>query len=193
MMKLEDLKASAPQAEAYLDLAGKSITSATMAFDYARAAEKMVDPNCAGPTNPAWQKGPIISSAPGLQPINRNAPSILQGSIESAVAGHIVHGESQEDDAIHLPQADDIHNQVEHIIAKLAIIEQCVLLNDFLGAIATWKDKASQETIATIGQINARFHELLNDPTCETADMREAVDIFCAATQCAAEVSQNSM
>jgi hypothetical protein len=197
MNTIDHMKAHAPKAAEYLALAGKAIMAAIFAYDYARAAEKMVDPNCAGDANPAWQTGPFLNIFHGGQPISRTAPSVLQGSIESQVAAQIVYGSTE--DGIQMPENDDSHNQVDHIQAKLAIIEQAALAKWFMtqmngpttadAAQTAWPDLDLHAPLGTLAQVYERGDELLMVPDCDTASMREAVDIFYATTQCITEIA----
>ncbi|MDW5418538.1 hypothetical protein R6242_18395 [Iodobacter sp. CM08] len=179
--------------EKYKELSAQSICQATMIFDLARSAEKLVDPNCSGLNNPAWSEGPYLAPYVGAPEIPKAHPYVIMISIESQAAVNISHTGSasraptSNDGIIQLILPENNGSRADRYISKLVTIEQFEILKDFLVSISAPINK--KQSLKSIGKIEpvvlseleaiiARRNELTHEISPPISNMREAVEYY---------------
>lgn len=176
----------------YLDKSGRAMLASGLAFDNARAAEKMADWHCVGADNNAWKEGPYLSAPDNYPEIDHSFPYCFRMSDEFGMIAGIIVGpdpELSENGGVKLPlpPKDKHESQVEPVIAKLAIIEQFELFKEFLITFdgpyskkrcATWEGRVDRQYLDLVGELTDRRNDLTHDTACELPSMREAVEYF---------------
>ena len=163
-----------------------------LAYDSARAAEKLADPNCAGRNNVAWQEGPFLAAYANHEALDYERPYILRTSDEHGAAAGIVMGEEPERSSnggirIPLPPANQKGSRIEPVIAKLIIIEQFELFKEFLISIEgpynkkrqkEWEGLVEEKVLDSIVELADRRNELTHESTYRLPEINEAVIFF---------------
>lgn len=176
----------------YVNKAETAICAVVATYDYARSAEKMGDPNCSGKNNQAWKEGPYLSSPANKKQINREHAYCFRSSIEFQVLAGIIKGDNPERSPnggirIPLPEMPPNRSRVEPVLAKLAIIEQFELFNEFMATIngpvnkearKEWERKGHAELLKQIKNLVDRRNELTHDYDCTPPTMKEAIEYF---------------
>lgn len=188
----------------YLDKSGRAMLAAALAFDNARAAEKMADWHCVGEGNVAWKEGPYLSAGANQKQIDRTHPYCFRTIDEfGAVAGIVLgpnpekaeHGGVQ----IPLPPRDGRESRVEPVIAKLAIIEQFELFKEFLIAFdgpinkkrsKAWEGHVEEDILVLLSKLTDRRNELTHDSGYKLPSMKEAVAYFFQLRQIAPKLKE---
>lgn len=175
----------------YIELSTKAMCDATMSFDMARSAEKMMSWQCIGKENPAWIEGPYLSSPANEKQIDRSFPYCIRSSIYMQVlAGIVVDGPSNDGKTpIPARKIDPNKSRIDPIISKLIIIEQFELFKDFMIScdgpynkkqMQKWIGKLPKEVLNEISSLTLRRNELTHDLDYELPTMKEAVEFFYA-------------
>ncbi|MES9989497.1 MAG: hypothetical protein ABW077_16445 [Candidatus Thiodiazotropha endolucinida] len=188
----------------YLDKSGRAMLAAALAFDNARAAEKMADWYCVGEDNVAWKDGPYLSGGANQKQIDHTQPYCFRSSEEFGAVAGIVLGpnpEKAENSGVQipLPPKDGRESRVEPVIAKLAIIEQFELFKEFLitfdGPVnkkryKAWEGRVEGDLLVLLSKLTDRRNELTHDSDYELPSMKEAVAYFYQLRQIAPKLQE---
>jgi len=192
----------------YKTLASQSICQATVVYDHARAAEKLLDPSLVGEIHLEWSEGPYLSVPSGCKKLSHEHPYILRVSVETQAAINISYTGSPESSpksetgSIQAPLPQRSGSRVNSFIAKPVIIEQFELLKDYLVSINAPINKkqtkkyygsVNQLYLDTLVDLATRRNELTHELEAAPPNMKESVEYYYSCIWVAKAFSQISV
>ncbi|QZA77145.1 hypothetical protein K4H28_12730 [Deefgea tanakiae] len=179
--------------ESYLDYANRSICQATMIYDLARSAEKLVDPKAFSDDIALLSEAPCLESYVGTPSLPKEHPFLLKISIESQAAinisytGCVEQAPRSEFGRIPLPLPEIQGSRVIPYVAKMVIIEQFELMKKYIGLLSApinkkqldkYKSHISTDLFEVHCEILERRNALTHELNASPASMKEAVEFF---------------
>jgi hypothetical protein len=196
------------QLNVYKTLASQSICQATVVYDHARAAEKLLDPNLVGGAHKEWSEGPYLSVPSGCKELSHEHPYILRVSVETQAAinisftGSPEFSHKSETGSIQAPLPQRSGSRVNPFIAKPVIIEQFELLKDYLVSINAPINKkqakkyygvVDQVYLDTLVDLATRRNELTHELNAAPPNLKESVEYYYSCVWIAEAFNQISV
>lgn len=177
--------------ETYVKISNSAMFASVLAHDLARSSEKMADPNLVN-SDEAWSVGPYICSPSNKPAIIHDYPYVFRMSSYLEWVCSIIYGENPQIETngrVKLPETRKLDNGsvVEHILAKLSMIEQYEIYKDFLRKIEgpinkvlgeKWQGIAKEYYLQEHKIVTNRRNELVHEIEYLLPSMEEAVKYF---------------